>query len=300
MDEDEFIDEGVVENLVVLDQQDSVSLTPLLAAELPKIQVGSEEVEDKSLPPRPNLVDLHLAAVNDGAAPEANSKAVLKSEIEILEKQWNVSFKMDMKEKSAEQNSVQVGTVAALRTPKKKIKIGLDYSRKKSDDAEASNRFVLDSHGEWYFNTSRWSPYLHGTLKYDKAKDFDTQMDTDAGLGYSIIRNSASELKVRAGATASKKLSGLEKGLVPDSLYGIDLKQKIGSGQRINTVLEYFPQWNQFSKYQLKTRANWEFLFGSKKDMSLNFGATNRYDSETQLKDFSKGVNYKTEWIWRF
>ncbi len=300
MDEDQFIDEGVVENIVILDRPDSVSLSPSLAAELPKIKLGPEQGEEKAELSRSNLVDLHLVEVNDGAAPQANSKAVLKSEIEILEKQWNVSFKMDMKEKSAVQNSVQVGTVASLRTPQKKIKVGLDYSRKKGDGAETSNRFVLDSHGEWYFNASRWNPYLHGTLKYDKAKEFDTQMQTDAGLGYSIIRNPASELKLRAGATASKKLSGIEKELVPDSLYGIDLKQKITSGQQIKTALEYIPEWNQFSKYQVKTRANWEFLFGSKKDMSLNVGAANCYDSETGLKDFSKGVDYKTEWIWRF
>lgn len=298
MDEDQFIDEGVVEDIVILDRPDSVSLSPSLATELPEIKVGPEQAEDEALLPQPDRVDFHIVDIRDGAAPQANSKAVLKSEIKILEKQWNVSFMMDMKEKSAVQNSVQVGTVASLRTPQKKIKVGLDYSRKKDDSEQASNRFVLDSHGEWYFSASRWSPYLSGTLKYDKAKEFDTHMETDAGLGYSIIRNSASELKLRAGAIASKKLTGMEKGFVPDSMYGLDLKQKITSGQRLNTALDYFPEWNRFSKYQLKTRANWEFLFGSKKAMSLNVGAVNRYDSETGLKNFSKGVDYKTEWIW--
>ena len=125
-------------------------------------------------------------------------------------------------------------------------------------------------------------------------------METNAGFGYALFSGPIRQVKFRAGAGVSREFGGTDEELVPDPLYGLVLKQQISSWHRVSTALDYFPEWNDLSSYRLMARANWKILFDTESDLSLNIGASNRYDSETPWSEFEEGVNYKTTLMWAY
>ena len=299
---DEGDDVGIqhVSNLSYLEGPLASASAEMTQVALPELTLPQEKRKTAVADKNSDSLHAGLGEAAKESATEAIGDAVFKAEIKILEKLWNISFEMDMKENDNIRNTFHVGTLARLRTPEKKIEIDLNYSREKEDSEEPANRFVLDSRQEWYFNASRWSPYLHNTVKYDKGKEFDTQMEANAGLGYALFSGPISQVKFRVGAGVSREFGRMDEELAPDPLYGLVLKQQITSWHRVSTVLDYFPEWNDLSSYRLKARANWKILFDTESDLSLNIGASNRYDSETPLREFEEGVDYNTTLMWAY
>ncbi len=299
---DEGDDVGIqhVSNLSYLEGPLASASAEMTQVALPELTLPQEKGKTAVAGKKSDSLNAGCGEAAKESGAEAIGDAVFKAEIKILEKLWNISFEMDMKENNNTRNTFHFGTFARLRTPGKKIEIDLDYSREKEDSEEPANRFVLDSRQEWYFNASRWSPYLHNTVKYDKGKEFDTQMEANAGLGYALFSGPISQVKFRVGAGVSREFGRMDEELAPDPLYGLVLKQQITSWHRVSTVLDYFPEWNDLSSYRLKARANWKILFDTESDLSLNIGASNRYDSETPLREFEEGVDYNTTLMWAY
>ena len=284
-------------------------------------------------------VVLHPATTINSAGREIPvgevDKATFKTELEILESQWNVDFKMGMQETSEDGNRVRLGTVARYRTPEQLLKINMDfeqsqgeeeqdtnrlqlgtlaryrwegkelevdmkYERRQDEQENVTNRVLLDGTHEWFFNSSRWSHYLGGKVEYDQLEAFDSRFETNTGFAYSLLKNKSSHVKVKAGTMVAREIGVEEEGadLFPESLYGVSINQNVTAAQKLSTTVDYIPTWNDFQQYEVKAEANWQLILDQESDFRLKVGARNRYDSNMPIESIEEGMDYTTSLMW--
>ncbi|MDG2208291.1 MAG: DUF481 domain-containing protein [Pirellulales bacterium] len=279
--------------------------------------------------------DTAIASTGNAVTLGEVDKATFKTELEILESQWNVDFNVGMQETGEDGNRVRLGTIARYRTPEQLLKIDMDfersqgeeesvanhlrlgtlaryrwkgkelefdmkYERRQDEQENVTNRVMLDGTQEWFFSSTRWSHYLGGKVEYDQLEAFDSRVETNTGFAYSLLKSKASHVKVKAGTTVAREL-GVEQeeaDLLPESLYGLSINQNVTDAQQVTTSLDYMPSWKDFQQYEVKAEANWQLVLDEETDFRLQVGARNRFDSTVPIESIDDGIDYTTSLMW--
>ncbi len=105
------------------------------------------------------------------------------------------------------------------------------------------------------------------------------ELTLNAGIGYRFIKGEATTLTGRFGSGASRKFRGSDNVWEPEAMFGVDFEHKISDRQKLRATVEYYPEWDDFGLYRIRSDAGWEVLLDEKTNMSLKLGVIDRYDT---------------------
>ncbi len=196
--------------------------------------------------------------------------------------------------------NVQLGANFEQELPRSTYTLEVDYTNNSSGGVTTANRHLTESRYEWSFSEkSRWDLYVHGTLELDSFKAFDQRIATDMGLGYLLIENDLHELKGRAGGGVSREIGGPDNSWVPEAVLGLDYKRQISKRQKLTLTTDYYPAWEDFNDFRVKTKADWEILLDEAPKLSLKLSALNNYDSTPNGAE-PNDLDYTAVLLWKY
>lgn len=217
-------------------------------------------------------------------------------------KSWEGSVELGLNgaDGNSENFNMYMGSHLEGKRPQDALSLDLDYINNSTNGVLTANRYLLEGRYEWLFSEeSPWKLFSHGLLELDDFKAFDQRISTDLGVGYSLIDNDVQQLKPRVGAGVSREFGGPDDEWVPEASLGLEYELHVSDRQKIGFEANFYPSWESFADYRLKTRADWEILVDEATNLSLKFGVIDVYDS-TPNGARPNDINYTAVALWKF
>jgi putative salt-induced outer membrane protein YdiY len=145
---------------------------------------------------------------------------------------------------------------------------------------------------------TRWSAFTRSQLEYDQFKAFDLRVGLNAGLAYKLVETESTNWKTRFGAGASREFGGPDDFWKPEAVFGFDLKYQLTKRQTLETTVDYFPTWEDFSDYRLVTNSGWQVVLDEASNLSLKIGVIDRYDSTPNGRR-PNDIDYSILLLWK-
>lgn len=156
----------------------------------------------------------------------------------------------------------------------------LTYTYAEEDGNDTENRLRFQLRNDWKFPDSRWFVFAQANAEYDEFQDWDARVDGFLGLGYRFIDTERTRLNGRLGVGLSYEIGGEDNNIRPEGLAGVDFRHQITERQLFRADSEYLPEFEDFSKYRIRSRASYEILVDPEVNLTLKLGIENRYDSD--------------------
>jgi hypothetical protein len=285
----------------------STQLPPWPGQQWPAPQWTGQQTPTPYIRPLPELIpqgQMVLPPVEGPSVPPPSAETFIWDQpaVEPPPKPWEASFELGLNgtDGNSETFNIYVGSEFERKGPLSTFTLDLDYTNNSSSGITTANRYLMDGRYERKFaEESRWELYFHSTLELDEFKAFDQRITADMGLGYLFIKNDLHELKGRAGAGFSREIGGPDDSWVPEGVFGLDYELRISERQKLSLSTDYYPAWEDFHDYRLKTRADWEILLDEATNLSLKLGALNNYDS-TPNGAKPNDLDYTAVLLWKY
>ena len=193
---------------------------------------------------------------------------------------WNFGSELGINgsEGNAAAFSILVGANFKRETGGNVFEGNLKYGKTQTQGLETQHFALVNSRWDRKFDDVQFL-YNKNTLEYDEFKAFDVRLVLSGGYGYNIIKSETTTFTGRFGAGASREFDGPDDSWVPESNFGVDFERQITKRQKVKLVSDYYPAWEDYRDYRLITDASWEILLDEAANLSLKFGAIDRYDS---------------------
>ncbi len=286
---------------------DSTPLPPWPGQQWPALPWAPQQPLAPHIRPLPEPIPRGQPVTPSGDAssvppPSADMFAWDRPPDEPAPKSWEASIELGMNgtEGNSDTFNIYLGSSFIQKTPRSEFSLEVDYNNNSSDGVTTANRYLMDSRYEWLFREdSRWELYVHSTLELDDFKAFDQRIAADMGLGYLLITDDLHELKTRAGAGFSREIGGPDDSWVPEAVFGLDYELCLSKRHKLSASTDYYPSWEDFRDYRLKTRTDWEILLDEAMNLSLKLGALNNYDS-TPNGVKANDLDYTAVLLWKY
>lgn len=222
---------------------------------------------------------------------------------------WDSSIELGINGGSGNSDSFNVssGFDTKRSTDSTDAKIGLKYVNNKSNSILVAHnlRFSIDWEKKFADTTgqlqqlSRWSWFIKNTYYYDDFRPFDLRVAVNSGLGCKLLENKTQMFKGRIGVGVSREFGGVTDAWVPEALLGLDYRRQLSARQKLETTVDYYPSWEDFSDYRVVTDCSWEFLLDKETNLSLKLNVNDRYDS-TPDGASANDIFYSLLALWKF
>lgn len=198
-----------------------------------------------------------------------------------LEDPWDASFQlgMDGTNGNTETFTFRGGANLKRKVDWSDLRIDMTYVRGSNDRIQTKHDAQLNVGHDWLFGDGPWSMFAKMQLEYDEFKAFDVRLVLNSGVGYLLLNRDLTTLKARAGAGTSREFNGPDNRWVPEAVMGLEFEHKLTERQKLRATVEYFPTWDNFTDFRLRTDAGWQVLLDEATNMSLKLGLLDRYDS---------------------
>ena len=154
-----------------------------------------------------------------------------------------------------------------------------NYVKASADYVLTKHNAQFEIHHDWLLGESRWSPYAKSIFVYDEFRPYSCELTLNAGIGYRFIKAENTTLTGRFGSGASRKFHGSDNEWEPEAMFGVDFEHKISDRQKLRATVEYYPEWDDFGLYRIRSDVGWEMLLDERTNMSLKLGVIDRYDT---------------------
>ncbi|WP_197528564.1 DUF481 domain-containing protein [Aeoliella mucimassa] len=213
---------------------------------------------------------------------------------------WDTALELGINGSSgtSESLSVRTGGYIKRESDLRKIDFNIYHNRTKAGGIETQNNAQANFRHDWLMPNSPWTIYAQSQLYYDQFQAFDLNLNMNGGLGYRFIDEEHLELTGRVGAGASREFGSVDDEWVPEAQFGFDYEQKLSDTQKVTASMDYYPEWEDFSKYRMLTNLGWEVELAVPSNVSLKVAATNRYDSDSGGVD-PNNLNYSVLLLWK-
>ena len=94
-----------------------------------------------------------------------------------------------------------------------------------------------------------------------------------------LCRDDVRSLKTRFGAGSSREIGGFQDDWPLELQWGLDWERKLGSKIRLFATNDYYPQFKDFARFRVNTRAGIETVLDPAYGLSLQTFVLNRYNS---------------------
>lgn len=212
---------------------------------------------------------------------------------------WDIGFELGINgaEGINEALSFRTGGHLKRETDNWKFDNTLVYNKNTANGLETQNNALLDVRVDRKLADSPWSLYFMNQELYDEFQAFDLRVSGNAGIGFQLIDTEHLDLVSRFGAGASREFGGPEDNTAYEALFGLEYDHEITKTQRLYAKADYFPEWEDFSRYRVVTDIGWEIDLDRPGNMSLKFSVIDRYDSTPNGVNPNE-VNYAVLLIW--
>ncbi len=194
---------------------------------------------------------------------------------------WESSFELgiDGSEGNSQTLTFRSGVDIRHKIDWSDLQVAISYVKSTAQQAETKHNAQLDANHDWLFNESSWSVFVKSILVYDEFRPFDLELTLSTGLGYQFIDTDVWSLKGQFGSGATRQWDGPADRWRPEAMFGLDFEYTISARQKLRIKSEFFPQWDDYEIYRVRTDAGWEMLLDEATNMSLKLGVIDRYDS---------------------
>jgi len=212
---------------------------------------------------------------------------------------WDIGFELGINgaEGINETLSFRTGGHLKRETDFWKFDTTLVYNKNSANGLETQNNALLDVRVDRKLGESPWSLYFLNQELYDEFQAYDLRVSANTGLGYQFIDTQHLDLVGRFGAGASREFGGPDDSTAYEALFGFEYDHELTRAQRLSAKVDYFPEWEDFSRYRVVTDVGWEIDLDRPSNMSLKFSIIDRYDSTPNGADPNE-INYSVLLIW--
>ena len=213
---------------------------------------------------------------------------------------WDTALELGMNGSSGTSDSLSMraGGYIKRESELRKVNFDLYHNRTKASGEETQNNAQANFRHDWLMPKSPWTIYVQSQLYYDRFQAFDLNFNMNSGFGYRFLDEDWIELTGRIGAGASREFGSVDDEWVPEAQFGFDFEQKISETQKFTATLDYYPEWDDFSRYRMLTSLGWEVELAVPSNVSLKFAANNRYDSDSGGVN-PNNLNYSVLLLWK-
>lgn len=206
---------------------------------------------------------------------------------------WDSGFELGLNGSAgtSESLSFRTGGFVKRRGKDFKIDLSLYYNKTNADGKVTQSNALLDARYDWLFDDSQWSLFILSQTFYDEFQAFDLNVNVSTGIGYQWIDRETLKLTTSFGSGASREFGGPNEEWTPEANFGLNFEKKLSATKKFYTKVDYFPEWEDFSRYRILTDIGLEIELSQPSNLSLKFSATDRYDSEPDGVD-PHNLNY--------
>lgn len=212
---------------------------------------------------------------------------------------WDIGFELGINgtEGINEALSFRTGGHLKRETDHWKFDNTLVYNKNSANGVETQNNALLDVRIDRKLGDSPWSLYFLNQELYDEFQAYDLRVSGNTGVGYQFIDTEHLDIVGRFGAGASREFGGPDDSTAYEALFGLEYDHELTKTQRVYAKADYFPEWEDFSRYRVVTDIGWEIDLDKPGNMSLKFSVIDRYDSTPNGADPNE-INYAVLLIW--
>lgn len=200
-------------------------------------------------------------------------------------------------EGNAESLSMRIGGDLKRETEKSIWDVDFAYAKTSANSVETQHNALFNAKQEMLFQ-SPWTWFTRFGTEYDEFKAFDVRLSLNTGLGYRFIDNEFTKFKTRAGYGVSREFGGPNEDYVPEATFGLDFEHQITERQKFKTIVDYYPDWRDFTNYRLVSDIGWQVLLDEAAHLSLKLSVRDRYDSTPNGRE-PNDVDYALLLLWK-
>ncbi|NOY40401.1 MAG: DUF481 domain-containing protein [Planctomycetes bacterium] len=193
--------------------------------------------------------------------------------------------------------SLRAGGHLKRKTKFWKFDTSLVYNKNTANNVETQNNALLDVRIDRLLGESRWTLFVMNQELYDEFQAFDLRVSLNTGVGYQFIDTKTRNLIGRFGVGTSREFGGPDDRWAKEALFGFDYDHKLTATQRLTATVDYFPEWEDFSRYRVVSDIGWEIDLDKPRNLSLKFSIIDRYDSTPNGVEPNE-INYAALLIW--
>ncbi|NLX56458.1 MAG: DUF481 domain-containing protein [Planctomycetaceae bacterium] len=214
--------------------------------------------------------------------------------------EWDNSFEIGIDGSEGNSTTLSMRTGANLRRTKdwSDLKVAINYVKASADYIMTKHNGQLEVHHDWLLGESRWTPFAKAIFVYDEFRPYSSELTLNAGMGYRFIKTDATKLIGRFGSGTSRKFHGSDNDWDPEAMFGVDFEHKISDRQKFRATVEYYPEWEDFTLYRIRSDMGWEVLLDERTNMSLKLGVIDRYDTRDSGQN-ANALDYTLLLLWK-
>lgn len=276
------LDSGdVVIGKVLAVQRDFIVLQSDVLGEIrvPRARIASTRSLDADATPEEIEEFIDLPEETPAAAPPADAEVPAETPAVV----WENRFEAGLTGSEGNNQTVNFSALLSLQrtTSRDEILSLTTYRYAQADREDTANRFDSLLRYDWRFaEGSPWSLFGQGQFEYDEFQDWDWRLSLFGGVGYRLIENDTTTLRLRAGAGASREYGGGNDEWEPEGLLGFDLTHQLAKNQRIAAYGTVFPSFDDAGEFRSVAGAAYEIDLTDNGDLALRLGAEHRYDTQ--------------------
>ncbi|MCA9174480.1 MAG: DUF481 domain-containing protein [Planctomycetales bacterium] len=194
--------------------------------------------------------------------------------------------------------SITAGYDLKRETKRWDLSSDLKYFNTSQNSVQTQNYAILNVGAEWKSNNN-WTAFGRSQLQYNEFQKWDLRLVLNSGLGYKLLDDDVSKLKVRFGAGASREFGGIDNKWVPEAVLGANSEQKLSSRQKIVSKFDYFPSWSDLGDYRMVSDLSWQIVLDEETNLSLKVGVVNNVDSTPAPGFKAVDTNYVVLLLWK-
>lgn len=213
---------------------------------------------------------------------------------------WDTAVELGINGSSGTSDSMSIRTGGYLKRESKQRKVDFDiyHNRTQANGVETQNNAQMNFRHDWLMAESPWTVYAQSQLYYDRFQAFDLNLSMNSGVGYRFVDEDWLELTGRFGAGTSREFGSPDDEWVPEAQFGIDYEQKLSETQKLTAGMDYYPEWEDFSRYRMLSELGWEVELAVPSNVSLKVAANNRHDSDPHGAN-PNNFNYSVLLLWK-
>ncbi|NOG54032.1 MAG: DUF481 domain-containing protein [Planctomycetes bacterium] len=160
------------------------------------------------------------------------------------------------------------------------LKLDASYFYGANNGDRNKNKFTTGITHDWLVPESKWFYFAQGRYDYDEFQSWDQRVSGAGGVGYELIERDDLTLSLRAGAGVVKEIGSKRNQLIPEGLLGGEVGWQVNDRQRIEADTFVYPDFDEMGEFRAVSTALWSYSINDKRNLSLNFGLLNEYQSK--------------------
>ncbi len=189
---------------------------------------------------------------------------------------------------------------ALLETPSERWKFDGVYNRSKTDGEVTKKNWYLQGLHDWLFKDSPWLLFAQARYDWDDFQPWDSRISAGVGIGYTLIKNDDTQLRLRAGFFETRENGGPNDGeWRPEGMLGADASHKLSKSQTLEGAITWYPDLQEAGEYRILASAAWSIKL-TDNGLSLKAGVEEEYDTHRESPFERADVKYFAALLYEF